>query len=107
MLLRRSARGAAGGILLAVNETIRVLYVEDDERLARLIVHLAEDEAIEDTAGLLVPLQISRAQLALLLGCRSETLIRTLHSAEFECVIDIQREGIRILNFERLRAMAA
>lgn len=47
MLLRRSTRGAAGGILLAVNETIRVLYVEDDERLARLTMEYLHSHGLE------------------------------------------------------------
>jgi len=47
MLLRRSTRGAAGGILLAVNETIRVLYVEDDERLARLTMEYLSSHGLE------------------------------------------------------------
>ena len=46
-MLRRSFRGATGGILLAVAESIRVLYVEDDERLARLTMEYMTSHGIE------------------------------------------------------------
>src|SRR5450755_4666664 len=46
-MLRRSFRGATSGILLGVTESIRVLYVEDDERLARLTMEYMTSHGIE------------------------------------------------------------
>jgi len=46
-MLRRSFRGATNGILLGVTESIRVLYVEDDERLARLTMEYMMSHGIE------------------------------------------------------------
>ncbi len=46
-MLRRSYHRPTGGILLGVTETIRVLYVEDDERLARLTMEYLTSHGLE------------------------------------------------------------
>ena len=46
-MLRRSYRGATNGIVLGVSESTRVLYVEDDERLARLTMEYVTTHGIE------------------------------------------------------------
>jgi DNA-binding response OmpR family regulator len=46
-MLRRSFRHACNGILLGVTDSIRVLYVEDDERLARLTMEYLSSHGLE------------------------------------------------------------
>jgi DNA-binding response OmpR family regulator len=46
-MLRRSFRGPTSGILLGVTESLRVLYVEDDERLARLTMEYLTSHGLE------------------------------------------------------------
>jgi DNA-binding response OmpR family regulator len=46
-MLRRSFRHAGNGILLGVTDSIRVLYVEDDERLARLTMEYLMSHGLE------------------------------------------------------------
>jgi two-component system OmpR family response regulator len=46
-MLRRSISGAGNGILRGVTDSIRVLYVEDDERLARLTMEYLMSHGLE------------------------------------------------------------
>lgn len=102
----RFASIAARSARLLARRVRELGYGTVEQRLARLLLHLCEDAGIPDARGVLVPVQMSRTRLALALGCRAETLVRTLNAGPFAAAVQVQREGIRVPDVEALRRLS-
>lgn len=103
----RFASLAARGSRLLARRVRELSYGTVEQRLARLLLHLCEDAGISDARGMLVPVQMSRTRLALALGCRSETLVRTINAPPFADAVQFEREGIRVPDVEALRRLSS
>lgn len=76
------------------------------ERVARVLARLVAANAIARAgAPTFVPVPLTRAHLADLIGCRPETLIRALHAEPLSTVVRFQREGFFVLDEARLGAL--
>ena len=94
---------------LALQNKIRILAAGSvPRRLATLFLHLAErfgdDLADGDT---MIPLVLSRADLACLVGTTVETTIRILSGWQKAGVIETSTEGFRIAELDPLERLAA
>lgn len=65
-----------------------------EERLARVLLRIADTVGLRDSRGTFVPVGLSRGDLAELVGCRVETVIRIMTRWQREEVVETQREGI-------------
>jgi CRP/FNR family transcriptional regulator len=75
---------------------------EVPERLAGYLILLAEEQNAADA----VTLEISKGQLASLLGTIPETLSRIFHKMNADGLIDVEGRTIRLLDRERLEFIA-
>ncbi len=112
--LESGGAGAMGVVKLMVhllhssNRRVAELgYGSVEQRVARILVRLVENYALEDARGLLVPVALSKTHLAQLVGCRLETLVRTLKQPEVLAAVSFQREGFVVLDAPGLRRLAA
>ena len=76
-------------------------------RLARLVLRLADELGIPDARGPFVPYNLSRRDLADMVCCREETIIRILGRWRRAGVLSVQREGMIILKPEHLHEILA
>ena len=76
-------------------------------RLAKILLRIADRLAIRDARGLFIPVKLRRTDLADMLACRSETVIRVMTKWEREGLVHTQREGLVLMNAEALREIAA
>lgn len=67
-----------------------------EERLARVLIRVANEVGLLDSRGVFVPLALSRGDLAELIGCRVETVIRIMTRWQREEVLETRREGFVI-----------
>lgn len=75
-------------------------------RLARVLFDLAAQRGLPDARGRFVPLRLSREELAGMVGCRSETVIRTLTRWKEQQLVETVREGLIVREMEELAAVA-
>jgi CRP/FNR family transcriptional regulator, cyclic AMP receptor protein len=95
---------------LAVN--FMDLMSENLKNVNEHLIHLAYDSVRKKTADMLLELsklnnntdciEISRLNLANLIGIAKETLIRTLKDFKEEKIIEADRNSVKILNFKKL-----
>ena len=65
-----------------------------ESRLARVLLRIGEQVGLKDSRGVFVPVHFSRGDLADLVGCRVETIIRVMTRWQREEVVETHREGI-------------
>ncbi len=78
-----------------------------EQRLARVLLRLADEVGLRDSRGTFVPVALSRGDLADLVGCRVETTIRIMTKWQRGEVVDTQREGIILKDRDALEAAAS
>jgi len=90
----------------------RALEVQDNYlsgdircRLSALLLSLSRDFGIRDARGCFVPLRLTRADIAQMLGCRSETIIRTIGQLKAEGLVRFQREGFVLSDVAELERL--
>ncbi len=90
----------------ALQEKIRVMSAGAvPKRLATLLLTLAERFGDEpDGGGLVIPLAISRGELASLIGARVETTIRCIRQWEKAGVVETHADGFVVRDVEAIRA---
>lgn len=106
-----AARAMSGALIHhtgALHEKIAVMSAGAvPQRLATQLLTLAERFGDElDDGTLSIPLVLSRGEMACLVGARVETTIRVLTSWQKRGVVELGRDGARILAPEELRAIA-
>ena len=72
-------------------------------RVARVLTRLSEEEGLDDARGRFVPVPLRRGDLADLVACRVETVIRVMTDWQRRQVIDTQREGFVIRSLKELK----
>ena len=77
-----------------------------EDRLARVLLRLGDRVGLRDARGTFLPVRLSRGDLAELVGCRVETAIRVMTRWQRQGVVETQREGIVLMDLDRLRAAA-
>ena len=75
-------------------------------RLARALVGLAEQTGLHDARGVMLPLPLSRQDLADLVGCRMETVVRQMTRWAAEGVLQTVREGFVLQRLDLLEELA-
>ncbi len=65
-----------------------------EHRLATLLRRLAVEHGTPDARGVFIPLPLTRKDLSEMLGCRSETVIRTMTRWTRDGLVLAQREGL-------------
>ena len=91
------------------------LLSENLEQVKDQLIHLAYDSVRKKTADALLqlnlknkkeyPINISRSDLASIIGIAKETLIRTLTDFKEETIIKTARSSIEIISFEKLKSI--
>lgn len=90
--------------LVEAHVKIRNLALYDTYgRTAQALLKLAEDYGKKSSKGIELDLNISRQELANIVGTTRETVIRALAAFKKEHSIDIDRNTITIINLERVR----
>jgi CRP/FNR family transcriptional regulator, dissimilatory nitrate respiration regulator len=89
-----------------VNLVEDLSFSEVPARLVRQILLIAVDNAIEIEDGATVSLQMSKTDLARVLGTAQETVSRVLSRLSEEGVLAVDGRDITILNAARLKEMA-
>lgn len=79
---------------------------EVEQRLARVLVRLGEEQGLIDARGTFVPLPLTRKELSEMVGCRSETAIRTMSRWTRDGWIQVQKEGIVLRDVRSLTGLA-
>jgi len=89
--------------LSEAHQVIRGLAVERVEtRVARLLFKLADKTGVPGNDGTRLGLQLTRQDIADMVGCTLETAIRTLSRWQKESLIKTQEGVITILNRQEL-----
>jgi len=97
----QSADGALGSVQAHADGTVST-------RTARLLLDLVERFGMADERGLLLPLPLSRGELASMVGCRVESVVRVLRSWVADGVLDTLPGGVLLLRApQTLRELAA
>lgn len=71
-------------------------------RLARVLVRLDEEIGLNDARGRFVPAPLKRGDLAEMISCRVETVIRTMTDWQRRGLVDTQREGFILRSTQEL-----
>ena len=88
-------------------ELIRDLsFKQVPHRLAGLLLRMAREHGEQTAAGTLIPLSLSRQDLADIVGTSRETVTRELKKMERAGLLKVNRRQIIILDHERLEAWA-
>ncbi|MBL7686350.1 MAG: winged helix-turn-helix domain-containing protein, partial [Deltaproteobacteria bacterium] len=76
------------------------------ERMAELILMLKESYGKPSSKGTLIDLQLTREEMAEMIGATLETAIRLISEFRKEKIIEIENRKIRILNVKMLVDLA-
>lgn len=113
-LLRRLADKGGWNTVLCVSARRSAVLAERlhaasagtvEQRVAALLIGLADRIGLRDARGTLVPLPLPRIDLAHLAGCREETVVRRMKAWERASLVDTLREGFVIRDVPALRAL--
>ncbi len=85
---------------------IETSYEGSDERLARLLLMMAQVYGVPEERGVYVGVDLSRSELAELAGISTETAIRTLSSFKEQGYVELEGPKIYIRDRERLSKIA-
>lgn len=99
VLVGRSARR-----LQANQYGLRVGSIE--QRVARLLLLLVEEGGLPDARGRFLPHRLNRTQIADLVGCRLESLVRLLRGHPTLKEVQFLREGVLVPLVDQLEAIA-
>lgn len=90
-----------------LGDLVQSLVIERvEQRLARLLIRLATATGQQHNHYILIPLPLTRQDLADMIGTTVETTIRTLSRMRKEGIVDTTRGHILIRDLERLRDIA-
>ncbi len=78
---------------------------EVEQRLARVLLRLGKEQGMTDARGTFVPLPLTRKELSEMVGCRSETAIRTMSRWTRDDLVQVQKEGLVLRDLEALRKL--
>jgi CRP-like cAMP-binding protein len=78
-----------------------------ENRLARVLLRIGDEVGLKDARGTFVPVKLSRGDLADMVGCRVETTIRVMTRWQRAGVVETQREGLIITDYDSLVQAAA
>jgi CRP/FNR family transcriptional regulator len=73
-------------------------------RTAQALIKLAEDYGKKRSRGIELDLNISRQELANIVGTTRETVTRVLTVFRKECSIDLDKNTITIIDLEKVKA---
>ena len=74
-------------------------------RLALLLADLGHRIGLADARGLLIPLRLGRQDLADVIGCREETVVRTMRLWDDDGLVSTLREGFILRQPDALRTL--
>lgn len=78
-----------------------------EDRLARVLLRMANEVGLHDARGLFLPLRLTRGDLADMVGCRVETTIRIMTRWQREGKVETHREGLILCAPDELTHAAA
>jgi CRP/FNR family cyclic AMP-dependent transcriptional regulator len=81
-------------------------FLDVQGRVARMLLKIADAEGEGTDDGILIPLEMTRRELANMVGTSRETLTRVLKDFERLGFIRLRKGGATLLNMARLRAKA-
>ena len=93
--------------LMALNRRMADMTGSVEVRIARLFSTLAERTGEKTTAGVFIPIALSRQDIADLVGTTIETAIRVMSRWHKEGVVETERKGFRIRDPQALAATSA
>ena len=76
-------------------------------RVARLLLRLSQEVGLEDARGRFVPVPLKRGDIADMVACRVETVIRVMTEWERENMLETQREGFVLRDIPHLKQMSS
>jgi CRP/FNR family transcriptional regulator len=77
-----------------------------EARLARLFVKLADDMGQRRPDGIFIPMQLSRQELADMIGTTIETSIRIMSRWGKDQIVRTEKDGFLVVNHEALETLA-
>jgi CRP-like cAMP-binding protein len=83
-----------------------LLYKTAHARIAHTLLNLASDYGVPDDQGVLVPVRLNQADLGNLVGVARETVNVVLQDFKQRGLVEAGRRSIRIIDPDRLRAVA-
>jgi CRP/FNR family transcriptional regulator len=93
-------------LVTAENFIIDLTLKNVEERLASLLIMMADKQGVRTTQGIQIPLNLSRREIANLLGTTTETVSRKLTKLQSEGIINIEgHKNIIILNKGKLNTI--
>jgi len=104
--MTRSLLGGLTMRLVMLNKRLADMVGTADARAARLFLTLAERLGTPRDAGVLIPLALSRQELADLLGTTLETAIRLMSRWQKDELVLTEKNGFFIPAIDRLRGVA-
>lgn len=81
-----------------------LLYKSANARIAHVLLDLASDYGVKDADGTIIPLRLSQADLANLVGLTRETVNISLRELRERGLVEASRRSIRLKDPEALRA---
>ncbi len=88
------------------SKLVETAYLGSEERLARLLLLMADKYGLKQNGGLVLDLQLSRAELAEMAGICPETAMRILSRFKADKFINFEGRRIIVLDPEKLRELA-
>lgn len=88
--------------LMMVNKRLADLTGSSEQRAARLFLTLADRVGVRTASGVMVPLVLSRQEIADLIGTTVETAIRLMSRWQKESIVLTEKEGFLIPDPEAL-----
>lgn len=88
------------------SKLVETAYLSSEERLARLLLLMADRYGLKENGRLLLDVALSRSELAEMAGICPETAIRILSRFKAERLIELEGHRIIVLDPERLRELA-
>ena len=104
--MTRSLLGGLTMRLVMLNKRLADMVGTAEARAARLFLTLAERLGTSRDAGVLIPLALSRQELADLLGTTLETAIRLMSRWQKDELVLTEKSGFFIPSVDRLRGVA-
>lgn len=88
------------------SKLVETAYEGSNERVANLLLRLAERYGLPTADGTDVGLELKRGELAQMAGLTTETTIRTLRKFEQRGWVQLQRNRVRLLNLDAIENLA-
>lgn len=101
--MTRSLLGGLTMRLMMLNKRMADMTGAVETRAARLFVTLADRMGVNTNAGTMIPMPLSRQELADLLGTTLETTIRLMSRWQKEGLVVTEREGFAVPDLAALR----